>query len=60
MCGARLIERRGDEWLASGGKQIYGKTIKGRQGSRQVGAHRQVGAQDKDYDSSKAQTSRGS
>jgi hypothetical protein len=59
MCEARLLERRGDERLASGGKQD-GKTIKERQGSRQIGAGRQDRAQEKDYDSSKAQTPHGS
>jgi hypothetical protein len=46
-------------WRAAESK-IDGKTIKERQGSRQISAGRQDRAQEKDYDCSKAQTPHGS
>lgn len=60
MCEARLLERRGVSGWQAAESKIDGKTIKERQSSRQIGAGRQDRAQEKDHDSSQAQTPHGS
>jgi hypothetical protein len=59
MSEARLLESRGVTGWQAAESKIDGKTIKERQGSRQIGAGRQERAQEKDYDGSKAQTPHG-
>ena len=60
MSEARLLERRRVSGWRAAESKIDGKTIKERQGSRQISAGRQDRAQEKDYDCSKAQTPHGS